>query len=409
MTDIVKQINKDHALVVIGSSVRILKERINHLGNLDMQYFSVADFKTLQKKFPNHTEERGRDINRVDYWLSSPDRREYEEVVFYPGKTPASTFNRWQGLAVAPGNGDCRLILEHLLDVICAGDQDHYQYLLAWIKWIVTTPDKKTGVAVAMRGLKGAGKGTMFSILKALFGTHQIQVSHVDQLLGKFTAHLETALVVAADEVLWPGGKRGEGVFKSLISEGETMIERKGLDAYSSRSFTNLVMATNEDWVVPATKDERRFFVVDISNHRMKDKDYFDSLYKQIKTGSGAFLKYLQDNEFDANVRNPPMTDALKDQILESLTLDQKWLMDKVTDGFEFGATLQDLIADLCQHSKGKTKISTGQAMGRFLKNAGLEYELKQKYKDGTRTVYFLQSIEKMQAVFCEKIADVDF
>jgi hypothetical protein len=45
------------------------------------------------------------------------------------------------------------------------------------------------------------------------------------------------------------------------------------------------MMGANQKWVVPATGDERRFSVNEVSDARRQDKDYFIALYAELNNG----------------------------------------------------------------------------------------------------------------------------
>jgi hypothetical protein len=104
-------------------------------------------------------------------------------------------------------------------------------------------------------------------------------------------------------------------------------------------------MASNADWVVPATADERRFFVLDVSEGRRGDRGYWDKLYRAINGAElPAFLDHLLQldlSNFDH--RNPPHTVALNEQKLiggDSLT---KFWLDCLTAGEIVGADINGL------------------------------------------------------------------
>ena len=45
----------------------------------------------------------------------------------------------------------------------------------------------------------------------------------------------------------------------------------KGVDVGQFPNFIRLILATNNDWVVPASAEQRRFVVIDASAARMQD------------------------------------------------------------------------------------------------------------------------------------------
>jgi hypothetical protein len=101
-------------------------------------------------------------------------------------------------------------------------------------------------------------------------------------------------------------------------------------------------MASNNDWVVPAELDERRYFVLDVSDEHQKDTEYFGAIIDQMKNGGReAFLHHLLNREITSNLREIPRTEALFDQMIESMDSVQKWWLtclqkEKVTEDDEY-------------------------------------------------------------------------
>jgi hypothetical protein len=109
-------------------------------------------------------------------WLAHRNRRNYERVALIPkGVTPPDTFNLWRGFGVEPKPGQGPMIRQHLLDVICSGNESDYCWLVGWLARAVQHPDLHAEVAVVLRGQKGTGKGTLGQILDRLFRHHVLR------------------------------------------------------------------------------------------------------------------------------------------------------------------------------------------------------------------------------------------
>jgi hypothetical protein len=107
-------------------------------------------------------------------------------------------------------------------------------------------------------------------------------------------------------------------VLKALITERTLMIEPKGVDPFTMPNRLKILMASNADWVVPATADERRYFVLDVSNARRGDFPYFVRLHEALDEGElAAFLEHLLTLDLsEFNIRDVPHTGALDRQKL---------------------------------------------------------------------------------------------
>ncbi len=190
-----------------------------------------------------------------------------------PGVTecPDDVYNLWAGWSVEARAGDWSLIKAHIKDVLCSGNQHRFEYLINWLARAVQQPGAQGEVAVVLRGARGTGKGAFARAFGALFGQHFLHLSDARHLTGNFNAHLRDACVVFADEAFYAGDKQHEGQLKRLVTEPTLMIEPKFRNVAPARNCLHVIVSSNEEWVIPAGTDERRFFVLDVSPCRQKD------------------------------------------------------------------------------------------------------------------------------------------
>ncbi|WP_420807618.1 primase-helicase family protein [Bradyrhizobium valentinum] len=73
-------------------------------------------------------------------------------------------------------------------------------------------------------------------------------------------------------------GRRATEALKHLITSEQVMIESKGINAFQVASVLRIIISSNEDWIVPATFDERRFCVLNVADTRARDTVYFAKL-----------------------------------------------------------------------------------------------------------------------------------
>ncbi|MCH2287903.1 MAG: hypothetical protein MK481_10665, partial [SAR324 cluster bacterium] len=123
-------------------------------------------------------------------------------------------------------------------------------------------------------------------------------------------------------------------IIKQLITELSIMIEMKGKDAFEVKSFHRVMLATNSEWAAPVSLTDRRYFVLDVSNSRKNDHDFFKQLInEQNHGGSEALLNALMDFDLsDFEVRSIPETPARLDQKFLSMDMIQKWWVDELSD-----------------------------------------------------------------------------
>lgn len=226
------ELNEKHAAVMLGGKFCVMNFEYDPIRKVKsgVTYSTPANFKE------RYAHRRLGGVGLGVAWFSHHARRQYEGIVFAPGKDVSGYYNLWQGFAVEPKEGDCSLFLDHIRDNICNGKEEHYEYILAFMANIVQEPWDLPGVALVLRGKQGTGKGAFVTEFGELFGPHFKQLSHSKQLTGHFNSHLGDALVVFADEAFWGGHKDQEGVLKALITEERLMVEPKGLNAFEVKN-----------------------------------------------------------------------------------------------------------------------------------------------------------------------------
>lgn len=349
----IREINKNHALALTGDKALILRETVGERFGKELQYLSVATLRTwlLNKTVPMEVIGKGgqaaiKHVPVAELWLKSAERRQYEGVTFAPANNaPDCYYNLWSGFAFEPldcgiftAGMKCRRLLKHMKYILCGGNSAHFRYLLAWAADMLQDPDNKKGVALVMRGLKGTGKSTFAEALASLLGRHSIKIAHMRHLTGNFNRHLADKLLVLAEESYWAGDKADEGPLKDMITSDRMTIEAKGVDAVEMPSLCRLIMITNNEWAAPATADERRYFVLDVSDRRRQDYGYFDRLYGQLEgndsEGYRALLSLLLQFPLKSvNLRQVPETTALRQQRALSLEPHDQFIYDALIDG----------------------------------------------------------------------------
>lgn len=264
-------------------------------------------------------------------WLKNRQKRKYERVVFKPGleKTPDSVYNLWRGFAFEPKKGDCSLYLNHVRENVCQGNAANYDWLIRWMAWQVRNPDKPGQSAIVVQGEKGVGKNVFAEGFCELWGKHGMIADNERLVTGNFNAHLRDKCCLVADEAFFAKDPRQVNALKSLITGKMLKIEFKGVDVEDIPNLLRLIIIGNDDHIVHATGDERRFFVLECGTDHQKNGNYFAAINNQLADGGYAALLHYLLYEVDVrgfDVRNPPHTEALVRQMPESLpTVEQAW------------------------------------------------------------------------------------
>lgn len=338
---VVDSFNASHSVVRQGSKTLVCQKAKDHKDNSVFEFSQVSQMRTFYSNL-NLTTRNGKtiqEVNLFDLWMKNVKRKDYYGVCFDPSNKASSDFlNLWEGFNVEPLEGEDKIqkIKSHLYHVICSGNADHYGYLLAWLAHMIQKPAEKSGVMVALRSdERGTGKSTLSVLVEKLLGEHAIRIQDSKHLLGSFNNHLANKLFVTIEEAFWSGSDKDAGKLRTMVTESTMTVEAKGRDAFEIDSFHRFLMCTNNEWSVPAHKDERRFFVLDVNPSKKSDTKYFDALYSEIKDPDAIsqFFNYLQNYDISKyNLRKAPRTDALQTQIELSMKPHEQWLNHLLED-----------------------------------------------------------------------------
>jgi hypothetical protein len=191
-------------------------------------------------------------------------------------------------------------------------------------------------VALVLRGEEGVGKGVFVKNFGKLFGAHFLPVTQTRHLTGNFNSQLKDKLLVFSDEGFWAGDKSAEGTLKALITEDSHIIELKGVDSFEVKNYIRLIVASNNDWLVPAGATARRFCVIDVQPNRKGDFGYFAAIEEEMKSGGWqALMHFLQSYDLsDINLRDFPKTDAFREQQIFSMSPFRQRLLVWLSRGY---------------------------------------------------------------------------
>ena len=230
------------------------------------------------------------------YWKESPKRHE-RKIVFKPGgTTEPDEFNLWKGFGVEERKGwqKQRRLLQHIQQVICRRDKAKFKYIIRYLAWAVQNPDKHSDVVIVLKSRKqGTGKSTLGVVMLNIFGPHGALVDDKDRLLGRFTDWLETVCFVLAEEILWAGDLKAADKLKSFITGNTIQIERKFGSCRQIPNRLKTIATTNHEHAISAGVRDRRYVVYDVSEERVGDKAWFDSLYRDVADGGTHEFLYL--------------------------------------------------------------------------------------------------------------------
>lgn len=385
-----REMNEKHAVIRnFGGKPRVIEEVYDE--GIQRWRLTKSTFGDIKDGYCNIRVDIGEDAKGNprymplgQWWLQHENRRSFERITFAPGvEVSSDVYNMWRGFAVEDLPGDKhQSFLTHVLNNVCSGDENLYEYVLGWLANTVQAPGTPGHTSLVMRGDQGVGKGFFAHTIGHLFGRHYLAISNAQHLTGNFNNHLRDCVILFADEAFYAGDKRHTSVLKTIITEPTLMVEAKGVDGEISRNCLHVIMASNDRWVIPAGMNERRFCVLDVSAGEMQNDGYFKAIADDLEDGGYENLLHalMSRDLSNFNVRKVPQTDALRDQKIHSLSAEEEWWFNKLTDGHISPLThswiptilCHDLIEDYVEYTKkfNVTRRGNATALGRFLKEA---------------------------------------
>lgn len=345
LADPISKFNSSYAFVITGSTHCILHETVDEKGQPLVAFLEPG---TFHAKHAAETMVIGKGVTPITKaWMNSPRRRSFDGVCFLPGKQPIGNYyNLFKGFAVEPmsvaeaeqhaaAQRGLQNYLDHVRENICRGDEGLYRWVIGYLAHLFQRPWERPGVALVLRGTKGVGKNAFVDTIGHLLGANYLLTSKQRYLTGQFNSHLQNLLMFTLDEAFWSGAKDIEGILKDLITGTHHVIERKGLEPYRVDNCLRLVILGNEDWLVPASDDERRYAVLDVGEGRKQDIAFFEQMRLDMEAGGyRLLLRYLLDQDLSGiNVKKAPQTLALRDQKLLTLAPIHQWWLECLSEG----------------------------------------------------------------------------
>lgn len=345
-------------------------------------------------------------INPFNVWCEWIERREVRAIGFDPKqKNNPDIFNLWNGFNISKevANGYdpvlAQPILDHIRELWCKGNEEHYNYVLNLFAHYIQKPHIKTGVLLALKSKQGGGKGIILEKLGQIIGDdHYCQNSNAKFLFGDFNGQLEGKILINLDEAFWGGDKALEGVVKNKITERRQTINKKNKENYVIDDYANYIITTNNDWFAGTSEDDRRHYCLELHNKisgRMnkKTKEYVKPV---LDAPAEAFANILYNRDIsDFCPRIFKKTDLLQEQVERNWNSVKVWFHQTLKDG---GFTDKDHQEGFCPWNEVPEKVGPSGYTSEYgacqKKNKKTGEERVMYYKDYLFDVYNQQSAD---------------
>ena len=298
----------------------------------------------------------------IKEWLNDEKRKTFEGLRFEPAgltelesKYYKNIFTGFQAdkieLRDDPDYTRIDPILNHIKIVLCNNNEEHYTYVINWFSRIIQDPTNRpqTGLVLYSRE-HGVGKNilTNYFISEILGYDLCVSARNIDKIFGRFNSLLAKCMFLVIEEASGDLKKVMEDM-KNVITEPTITIEKKNIDSGTYRNFVNIVLNTNNEDILDIDDKDRRFVILEVSNIKKGNDEYFKDLNKCIKNkqNTALFIKYLREkvecNWTTADFqKHRPITEAYKKQQALSAKNYMKFISHIMTnDGIIYKDTIK--------------------------------------------------------------------
>jgi hypothetical protein len=329
---IIDYINKHHVFITGATSDLFLQINYDTGGKRRIKYKNSLKSVLMKHKIRyTLTDNKGNDkkvcLDLHNFFMNHEKRRDYEEMTINALHDEKyyefNTFDRFDIIEEETKEGDITPFLNHLKYIWSKNDDDKYEYILNWMAHVIQKPNVKTKVALVLMSKPGAGKGIIVDKFSKILGNkYYLHCNDFETVLGNFNSQLEGKFLTFLDECVWGGNKKEVGKLKTFITEKTRQINKKNIPKYTVNCVANTIIASNEDWVIPAGKGARRYFILDLNdkycgNKSDEAKEYFEKI---INIDEYALAHYLYNRDItDFDPTKIPYSSGLQDQQIMGL------------------------------------------------------------------------------------------
>lgn len=284
--------------------------------------------------------------NFRNFLIELHDDISYDKIVFIPYLhnppiTEGKAFNMFTGFKHAfdtnftVDESRFDLITKHIDNIWCKNNREVIDYVYNWMAHIIQFPTVKMGKAILLKSqAQGAGKNSVCEFFgNCVLGSRYVCcIDDIDNLIGRFNAHLENKLFTICDEIQNYGGAyKSNDKLKSIITRREMGVESKGLNIRRADDLNNYIFLTNNDWALKIEGTDRRYLALELDNTQANNREYFNALYAQINDENAAihFFHWLANRDIKGwNPDYIPETDLKRELKLNSVPAGAKFLID---------------------------------------------------------------------------------
>lgn len=354
--DFIDEYNAEYAIVSHGKDVwvsRLTEEdaatEIITTAKLRHSFAEERMSDKLVIKTGEGDDESTETIYKAQVWFESPHAKRYPGgFVFKPNNDQRPTeLNTWKGFAIpASEKGSWTLLHDHIRDVICDGDLAIFNWFMMWCADIIQNPgDNPPDSSIVLKGGQGSGKGTVAEALGAILGPlYYTETGNKEELYEKHNEHMAKSILIQGAEITFKGDKPGHNRLKDTITKKTQNMNPKYKAVVKVKNVSRYIITTNAETALPAELSERRFLILNVDKKKERSTAFFDKLRAELENGGLGRMHYdLKQIKVNRNeLRRPPRTTALKEEIRTGLTGVHRFINNILEEGLLRGWVKED-------------------------------------------------------------------
>ncbi len=280
-------------------------------------------FKKIEKTKKGEVEKV---VSFVGAWARDPKMRTYNRMEFAPPPISVGpkVYNVWKGFPIEKvtldTSADTPMIYKHR-DYVTNHYKEAHEYVLNWFAHMVQKPGEKPMTALLIGGEERSGKSVIGEhLMRKIIGLNrQIITPDINKLCGRF-ATSEGKILTTLNEGSGRDTHSIDNLIKDYITREYSLVEPKGLMAYTVRLIDRVVVTTNSKNPLPIKKGDSRWVVLATDNSICSNREHFDPLYRDLKDDRVMRKFYQELLDRDISNWNPvadrPISEMAKDMML---------------------------------------------------------------------------------------------
>jgi len=371
-------------------------------------------------------------INVVDAWLGHKYQHIANGITFKPDFRKTDTIVNGEVNIFRGGlhkydqnhivNMDlCSPWLNHLKNIWCQGEEELYDFTIGRLAIMFQKPTIRIPISIAVKGDMGCGKSSFVEFLGSnVLGDHlYAYFDSMDDYLGSFNSNQEQNLLNFLDEINSGGSAwKQSDRLKSMGARKKKTINHKYGSRYDVVDYSNTIYATNHWSILKIEQGDRRYFMLECSNEKLGDSQYFDWLYSfnTIESGYEMFHFLMNWDLSNWQREKPPATRwkqmSMMPNITPAMFVIISWLHLNRLEDWE-GESLEEVIMDtdnLWQtfvdrygHLQHKSNVTKGRFLSELRDIIGVTASGVKKIEGKTVRIYEV-SYEEVYEKVCTRL-----